>query len=433
MVRAIHQNRPIVINDIATDPSYRAFSGHALQRGFRSMIALPLIAEEQIIGALGVYASQPNALNDQEIALLTELASDLAYGITVLRTRFARQEALRQLRESEANISAVIENTDAAIWSVDHDFRLLALNSAFKQFFGLFYDFAVEPGTSVDVLEADRADYWRSHYERALVGERFRTEIHYTLENQHDFAMEMSFNPIVSESGEITGVTVFGRDITERKRYEEQLQQLNDQLTARNDELLALYDIGRTLTATLNVQEIYRLLYEEVARKRFGAPTFFVALYNETEQVITCDFAMVDGEELDPAQLPPMPLGTGPNSETIRTRQPRIVRLPTSDVENSTPGNFVYVGTSGEPRSALYVPLLSQNTVVGVISVQHEDYDAFKEADMQLLSTLANQAATAIQNARLFTASTISAFTPKRCDIAPPSTKRRSDNVLEAS
>ncbi|MBN1563027.1 MAG: GAF domain-containing protein, partial [Anaerolineae bacterium] len=398
-VRAIRDNRPIVINDIAHDPDYAHFSAHALARSYHSMIALPLVSGEQIIGTLGAYAALPHTFDDQEITLMTELASDLAYGITVLRTRAERQNALHQVRQHEANLTAILENTDASIWSVDRDFRLVACNTGFTQLLALFTDAAVKPGMPVDVLPAERATFWTDLYTRALAGVHFRTEIHYELAEIPGFDMEMALNPIVSDTGEIAGVTVFGRDITARKQHLAQLKQLND-------ELLALHDMGRTLTATLDIQAIYRLLYEEIAQKRFGAPSFFVSVYDDTEQLITCDFAVIDGGEVNPTQLRPLPLGDSPLSETIRTRQARQVDYPASDEDPPDTGHSIRVGDPTTPyiRSALYMPLISQDRVIGVISLQHYEAEAFRTADLQLLTTLANQAAAAIQNARLFAA-----------------------------
>ena len=40
-----------------------------------------------VFGALMIYAAEPNAFGPEEVSLLTELASDLAYGIAALRTK----------------------------------------------------------------------------------------------------------------------------------------------------------------------------------------------------------------------------------------------------------------------------------------------------------------------------------------------------------
>ena len=95
---AIRTGQPYVIKDIVNDSSYTPWRKQALKRGFASSIALPLIAEGQTLGALNIYAAQPNAFDRQEIGLLVELANDLAYGITALRVRRERDQAEERLR-----------------------------------------------------------------------------------------------------------------------------------------------------------------------------------------------------------------------------------------------------------------------------------------------------------------------------------------------
>ena len=65
----------------------------AMKRGCRSSVALPLVCDATILGALNIYSSEENAFDLDELKLLEELASDIAYGILSLRTRSAHEEA----------------------------------------------------------------------------------------------------------------------------------------------------------------------------------------------------------------------------------------------------------------------------------------------------------------------------------------------------
>src|SRR6187401_1244002 len=53
--------------------------------------ALPMATEDGVYGVLSIYASVPDAFDAEEVALLTELAEDLAFGIGTLRTRLAHR------------------------------------------------------------------------------------------------------------------------------------------------------------------------------------------------------------------------------------------------------------------------------------------------------------------------------------------------------
>jgi PAS domain S-box-containing protein len=125
-------------------------------------------------------------------------------------------------RTGQANMIALLENTDGSIWSVDREYRLVAGNSVFRQdvltTFGR--DFAV--GDCVLSLASAGAlnDLWRAYYDRALRGERFSVETRRGLVQPANW-YEYRLSPICDGEGNVTGVTVFGRDITARIQAEE--------------------------------------------------------------------------------------------------------------------------------------------------------------------------------------------------------------------
>ncbi len=79
--------------DILNDPQLAHWHEEARQRNYRSAIALPLLVNGETIGAIAIYAAEPNAFNLQEIKLLEELSSDLSFGIETIRLRTAHEQA----------------------------------------------------------------------------------------------------------------------------------------------------------------------------------------------------------------------------------------------------------------------------------------------------------------------------------------------------
>ena len=143
-------------------------------------------------------------------------------------------------------------------------------------------------------------------------------------------------------------------------------------------------------------------MYRQIAQGLLGASVLFVALFDRDEQMIHGGFAIVDGEEMDASQFPRMPLSDGPVSDTIRSRSPRIVDMQSLRKDLERHGHAVQVGDERLTNSALYVPMLGGEQVVGVMNIQHYEENAFDETDMPLISILANQTAIALENARLF-------------------------------
>ncbi len=136
---AIRTRRAAVAHDIATEPTFAPWREEALKRGLGSSISLPLFENSRAFGALNIYAAEPNAFDKDEVALLTELATDLAYGIFSLRTRAERHKGETQLRENLVDtiraIALTVEKRDP--YTAGHQQRVSELCVAIGRELGL--------------------------------------------------------------------------------------------------------------------------------------------------------------------------------------------------------------------------------------------------------------------------------------------------------
>ena len=124
--------------------------------------------------------------------------------------------------QAEANLSALIESTEDMICSVDPRLRLITFNRAFVAHFERYFGGPVAPGMSLrELLPPERAVSWFPLIEQALKGQRFRSEI--TLIDGR--ILDFSFSPILVD-GETTGVSVFGKDVTETKAAEKKYRDI---------------------------------------------------------------------------------------------------------------------------------------------------------------------------------------------------------------
>jgi len=89
-----------VLKDIRRSKTF-TWRAAADEHGLRTSCALPLVVDDVAIGVLNIYAGEPGTFGEDEVAVLLELADDLAYGIGRLRDadRLAHAEAL--FREAE--------------------------------------------------------------------------------------------------------------------------------------------------------------------------------------------------------------------------------------------------------------------------------------------------------------------------------------------
>lgn len=113
---AIRTRTAVAVHDIATDPRFVVWRDRALRGGYASVITLPLIQSNELIGVLNVYAAEVAAFDELEVRILNRFADDLAYGIGALRTRERQQAAEKQLRET-------LRSKDELVATIAHELR----------------------------------------------------------------------------------------------------------------------------------------------------------------------------------------------------------------------------------------------------------------------------------------------------------------------
>ena len=142
--------------------------------------------------------------------------------LSVVRDITDKKRAEEKLIESEANLSATINNTEFLIWSVDREYKILKFNDPFRAYsktvFGI--DLAYKDSLLAQPWMAGHEDIrnkWKERYNRALAGETVKIS-----EERGDYYFDISLNPII-DSGKIIGASVFAENVSERVRKEKEL------------------------------------------------------------------------------------------------------------------------------------------------------------------------------------------------------------------
>ncbi|HLF26290.1 MAG TPA: PAS domain S-box protein [Anaerolineae bacterium] len=181
---------------------------------------------------------------------------------------------------------------------------------------------------------------------------------------------------------------------------------LHEETERRAEQLATLNTFGRALTEILDPLQIYAQVQATIFELMPDVAGLFISLYDSARQLIRCVHANVDGVLLDATTLPGLrlePPGVGTQSEAIHTRRPLIVNDLHARLERVQ--THIDVGTTGPlARSGLYVPMLVKGAVSGVVQIQSYILNRFSPADAELLSAVANQAAIALENTRLYEA-----------------------------
>ena len=174
-----------------------------------------------------------------------------------------------QIIDNQANLTAVIESTKNSVWSIDKNYKLTTLNSYFKKSFKTFFKKDVSIGMNIlEVLPEKEKQKWEELYKRAFIGEQLIKEFHY-IKNKTKIFFENYVNPVIDKHYNITGVTVFSTNITERKTAEHTIKESEErfrQLAENTNVVFILSDRNTILYANPAFERIYGWKVEELVK-----------------------------------------------------------------------------------------------------------------------------------------------------------------------
>ncbi|MDX1903434.1 MAG: Cache 3/Cache 2 fusion domain-containing protein [Thermonemataceae bacterium] len=158
-------------------------------------------------------------------------------------------------------MDALINNTEDMIVALDKDYKITIYNEIAKAWYlEQTYQKLTIGINFLGVLPLEQRESFKENYSRALLGERFEVEEAYM-----GTMYEYRYNPIQDEQGKAAGVSIFIRDITQRKTLEQANQNLINDLRANEEK------IKQNLKAIEETQD-------EVKRKLFALEQYDKAI-----------------------------------------------------------------------------------------------------------------------------------------------------------
>src|SRR5688572_6536703 len=326
-------------------------------------------------------------------ANLTRLVPAIERELVQAKVRQERKRAESALARSERAHRTLFENVPVGLYRTSADGHILDVNPAMVKMFGykeretllaanivdLYVDRAAEEKFKTEVEKSDNISDFEAEYRRQD-GTTFWAQEHiHVVRNENG-------TPLFHEGSLI--------DITEPKRVEEEIRQ-------RLSELEVLYQSGIALSQLVNPKVIAQNIIDLLDQKMDWHHTT-IRLYhpeNETLELLAFNHPNLNSEEERRAveerfKTIIVKKGQGFSGWVVQYQQ--VVR--TGDLKN----DLRYVETFPGLQSGLYVPIKIAKRVIGVISIESEQANAFSKSDERLTITLAAQAAIAINNAQLF-------------------------------
>lgn len=127
-----------------------------------------------------------------------------------------------ELQTKQANLTALINNTDDAIFTINTQYRFLLFNESAKILFTKLSGGSVRNNANIlEIVPKNYQQLWKGYLDRAFSSDKFSIEQSIFSEiTAQKIHLSIYFNPIKDEAGRIAGVAIFIRDITQRKERE---------------------------------------------------------------------------------------------------------------------------------------------------------------------------------------------------------------------
>ncbi len=196
--------------------------------------------------------------------------------------------------------------------------------------------------------------------------------------------------PLSDAQGEMVGHTIVFHNNTESHKL---TRDLKDQA----DRLAVLYDIGKAITSTLEIDPLLELIYKQLSRV-IPCDAYFVALYLPKEHKLDIRI-LFDQEQRYPPEI--VDANDGLSSWIVEHRAPLLIHDLRKELDK-LPAKPIMVGEKRLSRSWLGVPMQVENELIGLLVVASYTPDMFTKTDQLLLEQIAQQAVLSILNARSY-------------------------------
>ncbi|HUX10519.1 MAG TPA: sigma 54-interacting transcriptional regulator [Terriglobia bacterium] len=313
-----------------------------------------------------------------EIMLSPIETSEGSVVLTVVRNITRRKKAEDALRSSEQQLQSILDNSTTVIYVKDLEGRYIRVNHRFEEIYGIEKGQA-KGKTDYDLFPKEMAEKLRANDQKVLEA---AAPLEFEEVASHTGGMHTYISikvPLFDPWGRPYAVAGISTDITERKKAEEAL------LLEISTVLLSNLDVRELFTAISST--LHRMMPHEYASLALYGPESKDLRLLSLEHPGT--EAALGKEMLSPAQEVLA-------SRAMNSRQPLVLNDLEGDALNAqATGRLMLEGV----KSACFLPLITQDRVLGSLNLVSRRKAAFQQPQVDLLQQVASQVAIALDNA----------------------------------
>lgn len=226
--RAFRENRVMFSNDLLDDPALARWHERAKNYGFRSLASLPFCCNGEVVGVLGLQATEQDFFDHEVVNLLQEMAGDISFALTNMSLQTEHQATLRALQESDEQFRQLAQHVPQVFWITDAEQRrTLYASPNYQSVTGrLLSDLEKDPKSWLAAVHED--DRQRVQYARKQKAPLGSYDIEYRVvhtDGSERWVHDRAF-PVRNLQGEVYRIAGIAEDITEAKMSRERLAHL---------------------------------------------------------------------------------------------------------------------------------------------------------------------------------------------------------------
>jgi transcriptional regulator with GAF, ATPase, and Fis domain len=220
---ALRTGIPAWAKNIRKEKSFAPWRERAIAHGYASSLALPLASNANTFGVLSLYSAETDQFNENTFERYVELADNLAFGISTIRTREDRKKSDEALRRSEAYLAEGqrLSHTGSWAWNVARQENVYWSDEQYR-IFG--FDPSHDPSTysaAFRRIHTDDQIEFQARLDEALAEKRdFELEFRIILPDGTMRYIQSVGHPVLNAAGEVEELVGTGMDVTRQKRAE---------------------------------------------------------------------------------------------------------------------------------------------------------------------------------------------------------------------
>jgi PAS domain S-box-containing protein/putative nucleotidyltransferase with HDIG domain len=316
-----------------------------------------------------------------------------------------RKRVEEALSQSEILNETIIASVNDGVVVIDQDLRIVAWNSFMEQISGL---------TQADVKGLPLGEVYPQDVENRIQDALLETltgktvnipdTIHNFQKSGNEVWLETTFSPLRTRQDDLIGVVANIHDITQRKENETEREMLLAAEQKRSRELAALTTAATTISSNLEIQQVLDVVAEQMINL-LNIDNCTIYSWNETQKTIFKEIEHHAAKHIQKGANHPEKISDQHTEilKVLKDAKPFQAEISS----NVLSASFKKEMTDKQIKAVLLIPLTHQQRTIGLIKLEdHQTQRGFDRQEIFLAEMLGNQAAVALENARLFNETT---------------------------